>query len=516
MSSTHSTHPKCTKMRNQLFYANLLCAFYLSCHYVAVAQTENSGLPLKAVNLGNWLVIEGWMKPSLFDGIPNKDLLDGTQVQFMSTKLQKYLCAENGGGSIVVANRTKASGWETFRLWRVNETAFNFRVSNKQFVSLNQDGGNKLVADSDSPSDMETFQIVRNDDSPNRVRIRAPNGQLLQAISETVVLANYEGSSWEDSDPSVFKMNVLTDNVLRGEYQITNGYGPDRAPKIMREHWNSYITEEDFKFMSENGLNAVRIPVGWWIAQDPTPPKPFVGGSLEKLDNAFTWAQKYGIKVIVDLHALPGSQNGRPHSASRDGYREWGDSYIPDSVATIDFLAKRYADRENLVAIELMNEPQGVNLESLKSYYQAGYDAVRKHTSSAYVIMSNPLDRDSKVLLSFAGAFSGVVIDVHYYNLFSDKFSNMNVQQNIDYIKRQRASDLNSLTSSNGPLIFVGEWSGDWKVQKASKEDYQKFAKVQVDVYSGATFGWAYWAYVCDSNYWSLKWMIQNNYVSLN
>jgi aryl-phospho-beta-D-glucosidase BglC (GH1 family) len=43
--------------------------------------------------------------------------------------------------------------------------------------------------------------------------------------------------------------------------------------------------------MSENSLNAVRIPVGWWIASDPTPPKPFVGGSLKALDNAFTWAQ---------------------------------------------------------------------------------------------------------------------------------------------------------------------------------------------------------------------------------
>jgi len=59
----------------------------------------------------------------------------------------------------------------------------------------------------------------------------------------------------------------------------------------MQDHWNTYITEGDFKFMSENGLNGVRIPVGWWIAQDPTPPKPFVGGSLEILDNAFTWAE---------------------------------------------------------------------------------------------------------------------------------------------------------------------------------------------------------------------------------
>lgn len=469
------------------------------------------------MNLGNWLVIEGWMKPSLFDGITNNDLLDGTQVQFKSTKLQKYLCAEHGGGSVVVANRTRAAGWETFRLWRVNETAFNFRVSSKQFVRLtNQDEGNSLLADSSSPSDMETFEILRNDDDPNKVRIRAPNGQFLQAISETVVLASDdEGSSWDDGDPSVFKMNVLTGSIIRGEYQITNGYGPDKAPKIMRDHWNSYITEDDFKFMSENGLNAVRIPVGWWTAQDPTPPKPFVGGSLKVLDNAFTWAEKYGIKVIVDLHAAPASQNGRPHSASRDGYLEWGDSYISDTVAVIDFFAERYANRSSLVAIELMNEPQGVNLESLKSYYQAGYNAVRKHTSSAYVIMSNPLDRDSKVLLSFAGAFSGVVIDVHYYNLFSDSFSKMNVKQNIDFIKNQRASDLSSLTTPNGPLIFVGEWSADWKVQGSSKEDHQKFTQVQVDVYSRAKFGWAYWAYKCDSNFWSIKWLTENNYIKL-
>ncbi|KAJ1398637.1 Glycoside hydrolase, family 5 [Sesbania bispinosa] len=397
-------------MINLYFYTKLLLAFYLSCHSVSVAQTQNSILPLKAVNLGNWLVIEGWMKPSLFDGIPNKDLLDGTKVQFMSTKLHKYLCAEQGGGTIVVANRTRASGWETFRLWRVNESTFNFRVPNKQFVRLgNQGGGNNLVADSDKPSDMETFQILRNDGDQNRVRIRAPNGWFLQAISETLVTADYEGSSWEDSDPSVFKMTVLTDTILRGEYQITNGYGPERASKIMRDHWNTYITEEDFRFMSANGLNnAVRIRVGWWIAQDPTPPRPFVGGSLKVLDNAFTWAQKYGMKVIVDLHALPGSQNGQPHSASRDGYREWGDSYIPDTVATIDFLAERYANKESLIAIELMNEPQGVDLQSLKKYYQAGYDAVRRHTSSAYVIMSNPLDRDSKVLLPFAEG-NGVV-----------------------------------------------------------------------------------------------------------
>jgi len=35
----------------------------------------------------------------------------------------------------------------------------------------------------------------------------------------------------------------------------------------------------------------VRIPVGWWIAFDPDPPSPYIGGTLEALDNAFLWAQ---------------------------------------------------------------------------------------------------------------------------------------------------------------------------------------------------------------------------------
>lgn len=30
---------------------------------------------VKGVNLGGWLVIEGWIEPSLFDGIPNGDML---------------------------------------------------------------------------------------------------------------------------------------------------------------------------------------------------------------------------------------------------------------------------------------------------------------------------------------------------------------------------------------------------------------------------------------------------------
>ena len=46
--------------------------------------------------------------------------------------------------------------------------------------------------------------------------------------------------------------------------------------------------------------------------------------------------------MIIDLHAAEGSQNRFEHSGTRDGEIEWGDSYIPNTVQVIDFLAERF------------------------------------------------------------------------------------------------------------------------------------------------------------------------------
>ena len=96
----------------------------------------------------------------------------------------------------------------------------------------------------------------------------------------------------------------------------------------------------------------------------------------------------------------------------------------------------------------------------MTKYYKAGYDAVRKHSSTAYVVMSNRLSSDDpRELFPLASGLTGSVIDVHYYNLFSDEFNSMSVQQNIDFINTNRSSQLNHVTTSNGPLTFVGKLS---------------------------------------------------------
>lgn len=60
---------------------------------------------------------------------------------------------------------------------------------------------------------------------------------------------------------------------------------------VMQTHRDGFVTIQDFEFLYRHGINTVRIPVGWWIASDPNPPAPFIGGTLNALDNAFSWAQ---------------------------------------------------------------------------------------------------------------------------------------------------------------------------------------------------------------------------------
>ncbi len=67
-------------------------------------------------------------------------------------------------------------------------------------------------------------------------------------------------------------------------------------------------------------LNHVRIPIGYW-AYDVAPDEPFISGQHDYLLKAIAWATTYNLKVIVDLHGAPGSQNGYEPNVSSLFYR---------------------------------------------------------------------------------------------------------------------------------------------------------------------------------------------------
>ncbi|XP_004502398.1 probable glucan 1,3-beta-glucosidase A isoform X1 [Cicer arietinum] len=503
-----------------LVFTKWSCTFLLCCFFITSGVFSEEGLhgvsKVRGVNLGGWLVIEGWIEPSLFDGIANGDMLDGTEVQFKSVTLQKYVSAENGGGMNVTVDRDVSSSWETFRLWRVSKSEFQFRTTQGQFLTCGV-GGGTVSATAKLPSTSETFEVERNE--KNRIHIKIKNGPYLQATTSNQLTADYPGAPGWDDNAATFEMKIVSNNI-HGDYQLANGYDHDSAEDVLRRHRNSFITVEDFKFLYKHGINTVRIPVGWWIAFDPDPPSPFIGGSLEALDNAFSWAQEYDIKCIIDLHAAPGSQNGMEHSASRDGFTGWPTSpdYISESLHVIEFLISRYAKHQALLGIELLNEPSAgtVPLDILISYYKRGYQIVRKYSSSAYVILCQRIGLADPLELYQANIGStNLVLDLHFYNLFDTFFVNMSAGDNVQYIYKSREGLLQAFNDSNGPLIFIGEWVNEWNVASGSQTDYQDFGKAQLEVYNAASFGWCYWTLKNDREHWDFEWNIRNNYLQL-
>lgn len=167
----------------------------------------------------------------------------------------------------------------------------------------------------------------------------------------------------------------------------------------MHSHLRSWITEEDFRQMRDIGFNSVRLPIGYWnIIDDPyeryAPRNLSV--SLHYIDWAFDMASKYGLSVMLDLHGMPGSQNGQDHSGcsySIVGQPQWTTPHnVALSLQAVDALASRYSARTNLMGIELMNEPSQrmcqTNHTIMRRYYEDAYRIIRRYSDSVMVIFN--------------------------------------------------------------------------------------------------------------------------------
>ncbi|KAJ3508609.1 hypothetical protein NLJ89_g5656 [Agrocybe chaxingu] len=134
-----------------------------------------------------------------------------------------------------------------------------------------------------------------------------------------------------------------------------------KASAALKKHWDSWITEADFKAIAAAGLNHVRIPIGYW-AFDVSGGEPFVQGQLPYLTKAIGWAGKHGLKVIVDLHGAPGSQNGFDNSGQARPTPQWhtNSTNVKRTNAIVKRIASLYKDKSGTVsAITPLNEPAG-------------------------------------------------------------------------------------------------------------------------------------------------------------
>lgn len=273
----------------------------------------------------------------------------------------------------------------------------------------------------------------------------------------------------------------------------------DKKAQRLKEHRDTFITYDDFIAIKKMGLNTVRIPIPHWLFGDY---EPYVG-CVEYLDKGMEWAEKAGLKVLIDLHTVPGSQNGFDNGGII-GKVEWHTKkeYIDRTVDVIERVAERYKDHKALYGIQLLNEPIPViPKEVLRDYYTRAYRACRKYVGEeiAIVIHDQFQAREWKDFMQ-TNEFKNVMLDTHIYHCFTEEDNKMTPSELIETVMTKRMAQIKEM-SEYFPII-VGEWSLGIHPEYTFKELNEAqidaliraYASVQTLVYEGVE-GWFFWSY---------------------
>lgn len=266
------------------------------------------------------------------------------------------------------------------------------------------------------------------------------------------------------------------------EYYLPRELPPEVYEARIRIHRSEYITERDFATIKRIGLNTVRIPIPYFIFGDRP---PFIG-CIEELDKAFAWAEKYDLKILIDLHTAPLSQNGFDNGGI-SGVCRWSQS--PEEVEFVlnllEKLSIRYGHREALLGITPINEPvtedmwkmmdvphrypardpelaagSGPNtMEFLRDFYTRAYERIRPNLKDdAYVVFHDAFKLKSWKDFLTRPEFQGhVMLDTHQYLMVAESLGcRQTLNGYIEYIQETYAADIAEV-EEYVPVV-CGEW----------------------------------------------------------
>lgn len=306
--------------------------------------------------------------------------------------------------------------------------------------------------------------------------------------------------------PSVFAGTSAPD-----EHSLMNLLDSKTAETRIRTHRDKFITESHIDQLQNLGLTALRLPVGYWLFDDID---GFVGGADFYVDQLFGWAKRRGMSVVLCFHAAPGSQNGWDHSG-KSGAISWVEPVnIKASHEFLELLTKRYGYHDNLVGIEILNEPHwSIDLEILHNFYQAAGRVVERNCHPGVAVIVSDSFRPTDIINWLPKLdLKKVILDCHLYQLFTEEDRALNLTGHLEKAKRW-AKELKRYDRYCD--VMVGEWSAamselynpitDERQHRYRAEDYAVYAKIQRQSFARAGAGWFYWtARTEDAGIWSL------------
>lgn len=273
------------------------------------------------------------------------------------------------------------------------------------------------------------------------------------------------------------------------ERSLMQSLGREVAQARMEAHWETWITEDDIGWLAKRNLNAVRVPIGYWMV---LPEAPFVGGQYRHLRNLFEWCEKYNIAVLLDFHGLKGSQNGEPSSGNcgacgNDNCGRTSVDYLEhrdENLAVIRNLTMEFSASPVYLGFQVANEiSRTTDRNAAVDFYKDAYALIRAWSPGALDVMPHSFGPSNFPFANFHDA----VHDQHISfprlpgGATADQHHNLNlILQELNQVERWQ--------------VVVGDWSLH-SVQQWDDGFYTEFAKMQLQAYEQHSQGWFYQAY---------------------
>lgn len=227
--------------------------------------------------------------------------------------------------------------------------------------------------------------------------------------------------------PSLFDKYSPNDHIV-DEWSLCQKLGRS-APSVIEQHYASFVREQDYAEIRDAGLDHVRIPFSYW-AVTTYDGDPYVAHiSWRYLLRAIEYCRKYGLRVKLDLHALPGSQNGWAHSGHQGSINflsgNNGTLNSQRSLEIHDQLSKFFAqDRyKNVVTIYgLVNEPLMLSLptEKVLGWSTDATNLIQRNGIKATIVLHDGFLTLSKWYnMLKKNRPQNMMLDTHQYTIFN-------------------------------------------------------------------------------------------------
>lgn len=266
---------------------------------------------------------------------------------------------------------------------------------------------------------------------------------------------------------------------------------------------DTFIREEDFADVARMGCNCIRLPFNCRLIE--AAPYEYNLDGVVYLDKSIRWAEKYGLKIILDLHAVPGAQNHDWHGDSLGLAELWTKRENQKrTFALWKFLADRYRDNSVIAGYDLLNEAVVADPKKLNKFYAELIREIRKvDRNHILFIEGNSWAMDLKCLDDFED--DNWAYSIHFYHPLDFTF---NFVPQLHYPLRSQKSifgkaSLKKLVRDYKMFagkrpVFVGEFGIN---SRAGKYGDDLWLLDVLDCFEDAGLHWTYWTYKALKNH---------------